>query len=118
MVLDRPLVIVVAEDDEDSRELLVLALQMAGFVVHGAGTIAGAAALIASLRPDVLIADYSLPDGNGSTLTSSPEAARSVRILLTGFDAQAIDSAGADAVLTKPVSPEAIVAMIRKHARA
>jgi DNA-binding response OmpR family regulator len=111
----RPVRVVVVEDEEDLRELLVFALEVAKFEVRAAGSLAEARSLLAADRPaDVLIADFGLPDGTGADLLELCANARPrVCILLSGHDARDIPVAGFDVVLTKPVMPEKLVSEIR-----
>lgn len=65
---ERPAVILV-EDHEDTRELVALAFERAGFLVLQAGSKEeGLAILRRHPRPSVLVTDYSLGDGNGLAL--------------------------------------------------
>lgn len=61
---DDPLVLL-AEDDEDIRLLVRRRLEQAGLRVVAATTGAAAVALAAEHRPDVLLLDLGLPDGDG-----------------------------------------------------
>jgi len=111
-----PVSVVVVEDETDLRELLVFALEVAKFVVQAAASMAEARALLdaADPRPDVLVADYTLPDGTGADLLDScAEIRPNLCILLSGHDARDIPAAGFDVVLTKPVLPEKLVGEIR-----
>ena len=110
-----PVRVVVVEDEEDLRELLVFALEVAKFEVRAAGSLAEARLLLAAERHvDVLIADFGLPDGTGADLLELCANARPrVCILLSGHDARDIPVAGFDVVLTKPVTPEKLVSEIR-----
>ena len=110
-----PLSVVVVEDEEDLRELLVFALEVASFSVRAAASIADARAVLDDgVQPDVLIADYSLPDGIGADLLSVGAGVRPrVCILLSGHDARDIATDAFDVVLMKPVTPEKLVNEIR-----
>ncbi len=107
--------VVVVEDQTDLRELLVFALETSGFEVQAAASMHEARALLEGRKDvDVLVADYTLPDGSGSDLVELCEAARPrLCILLSGHDARDLPGDGFDVVLTKPVLPEKLVAAIR-----
>jgi two-component system response regulator HydG len=108
--------VLIVEDDLDSRELFVLALESAGFVAQGAADVAHARQMFGQLRPDALVADYRLPDGTGNdVLELCADLRPQVCILLTGFDAVDVDAKGFDVVLTKPVGTEKLIETIRKH---
>jgi DNA-binding response OmpR family regulator len=110
-----PVHVVVVEDEEDLRELLVFSLEVAKFEVRAAGSLAEARLLLAAERhADVLVADFGLPDGTGADLLELCADVRPrVCILLSGHDARDIPAAGFDVVLTKPVTPEKLVSEIR-----
>lgn len=111
-----PLTILVTEDDEDSRELYVEVLKHAGFVVRGVADVAAARAVLEKLKVDVLVADYSMPDGSAADLmTLCRAAAPKVCILLTGHDAHDVDATGFHVVLTKPVTGDALVKAIHAY---
>lgn len=109
--------VVVAEDNADARELFVTTLEMAGFVAHGVAGVAEARALLATVRADVLVADYALPDGTGAELARLCRKVHATAcILLSGYDAADVDATAFDGVLKKPVRGDALVEAIRRHA--
>ncbi len=68
--------IVVADNDADALDLLLTDLRLEGHEVHGAPDAAGAAALVASVAPDVVVLDYRMPPGDdGLTLAARLVAA-------------------------------------------
>lgn len=72
-----------------------------------------------SFRPDLVILDYSLPDGNALELMPKLKALSDVPfILLTGFGSieLAVEAikAGAEQFLTKPVRMDALLVIIRR----
>lgn len=116
MVNQRPLVVLVVEDDEDCRELYKLALERAGFVAHLAGTVAAARAIVRTVRPQVLIADYALPDGTGAdVLELCKAAAPKVCILLTGHRTKDVQASGFHIALRKPIVGDELIAVIKAH---
>jgi two-component system OmpR family response regulator len=65
----RPQRILLVEDDEPVRSLLVLALQLAGYEVHAAADAAAALALAETLPSlDLVVADVGLPRLSGPEL--------------------------------------------------
>lgn len=116
MVKQRPLVVVVVEDDQDSRELYELALERAGFVVHAAATVAEARDILATVQPHVLIADYALPDGTGADVMKlCTSVAPRVCILLTGHRTKNVDTTGFHIALRKPIASDELIAVIKAH---
>ena len=110
--------ILIVEDDEDTAEVVCTLLQDAGY--HAAAVDRGEIALseIARASPDLVVLDINLPDINGL------EVLRSVRsesflpmIVLSGFgkdqDRVVALEAGADDYMSKPFSPEELIARVR-----
>lgn len=114
-----PLVLLV-EDDRDSREMYAFALGMAGFQTAEAGTMGEARTAVVALRPDVLVTDLTLPDGDGWQLCSELRADERLRdtimIALTGHSGQdemaAAAAAGCSKVLVKPCTPDLLASEI------
>ncbi len=108
------------EDDEDNAYVTSLLLQMSGYEVTSAATIADALRLSTDHPFDLFLIDRSLPDGDGlelfkqlrasgfQTPTIFYSAHAYTRDIKQGLDA------GANAYLTKPVENEELLATIRK----
>jgi DNA-binding response OmpR family regulator len=112
--IGRPPVVLIAEDDDDGRDLYVLVLERAGFLAYGATSLENACAILHAIRVDVLVADFALPDGTGADLLRrSPTARPKVCILLTGFHADDVDTTGFDVVLKKPIPATDLLEVIR-----
>ena len=114
--------VLVVDDYGDIREVLTHVLGDAGFVVRTAAN--GLEALIAAyeMRPAVIIMDVTMPvlDGVEATrLIKANEATRNARVIAyTGnpsFDANPTRQLFA-AVLTKPATPEALLATVENVA--
>lgn len=119
MNADRGRVLLV-EDNEDLRFAARRFLGRRGFAVFEAGSVAEAEACFAANRPEVVIVDYRLPDGNGLSLLTSlrrrdPELSA---IVLTGLATielavEAIKQ-GADQFLPKPVELESLARIAQR----
>ena len=114
----RPLVLVV-DDDRDTRELYRLVLEMADYRVLDAGSIADAVRLSRPEHPAVAVADWRLPDGNGFELADAVAGVsrRTGLLAVTGvtLTASEIDTArarGFQRVMQKPVLPDMLVQAI------
>ncbi len=117
-----PARILVADDEDDIRDLVCLAARKAGAAEITAvadGTAALAAARLAP--PDLAVLDVSMPGATGlevcAALRAEPTTA-GISILLLSAGASLDDvarglSAGADAYLAKPFSVAGLVAQIR-----
>jgi CheY-like chemotaxis protein len=114
-------VIQLIEDDADQSELAQLRLKMAGYHVRVAATSkALSKALREESRPDLLLLDVMLPDGDGfdilSKLRARPEFALLPIVLLTSkAEVEDIRNGlrlGADGYITKPYSKNIIAEVI------
>ena len=113
---NRPLVLMV-DDDVDTRDMYAWSLQARGFDVVGAGTAAKGGDLAERDRPDVVITDFTLPGADGFTLASriraTPAVADTPVILVSGR--AFVGSSGEramelfDRVLLKPVLPDQLI---------
>ena len=120
----RPLVLIV-EDDADSREMYAIALQMGGFEVEAAADAATAFDIAARVQPIMIVTDFMLRGSdNGAALCrklhADPRTAGIPVLVLTGStrksDAEALLGAGCGDIRTKPYLPEALVADVQRVA--
>jgi DNA-binding response OmpR family regulator len=113
---DEPLVLV-ADDDEDVRELVVFRLERAGYSVITAGDGEEAMEVALGRRPGVCVIDVMMPKLNGYEVTerlrASDELAEVAILLLTAsVDEASVErgfAAGADDYIKKPFSPAELV---------
>jgi DNA-binding response OmpR family regulator len=99
--------VLLVEDDMTLTSVLLYALQTAGYQTHHAAGMHRALALYAQVRPDVVVLDVTLPDGDGFTFCRWIRRTSRVPILfLTARDAEAdvvrALELGADDYVTKP----------------
>lgn len=112
--------VVVADDDDVLRDLLVLNLEAEGLIVHGAGNGAQALQQIAEHKPDLVVLDVMMPvhDGLGvlRAMRGEPSTAAIPVVLLTARAAEHEIAegwdAGADYYLTKPFRVEQLLEFI------
>jgi two-component system KDP operon response regulator KdpE len=114
--------VLLVEDDRELRATLRAALEVEGWRVHAAASLADAKALLANaLRdaaPDAVLLDLGLPDGDGESLLAALRREPGVPVLV--ISARDADSgkirlldAGADDYLVKPFSIGELLARLR-----
>ena len=111
--------ILLVEDHADTRQIMEYALKDLGCTVSSAGTVAGALALAAERRFDLLISDIGLPDAPGTVLMRELKARHALKgIAMSGYgrdgDLEQSREAGFDAHLVKPVTLDALEEAIRR----
>ena len=106
-------IVLLAEDDEDVRELALLALRRTGADVIAVADGEAAVRAAAERPPDVAVLDVSMPGLDGYEVTrrlrGAPATAAAKILLLTArvaeTDRERGRAAGADGRLDKPFSP-------------
>ena len=106
--------VLIIEDNDDARQMLVALLELGGHEVREAETGASGLQRAQAQRPDIALVDIGLPDLDGYEVARrlrSSEAGRDMKLVAVSGYGQAEDQrraieAGFDAHLTKPVSAE------------
>lgn len=115
--------ILVVDDDRDTRDLYRLVFELSEYRVSEAGTIAGGLALARTTRPDVVLTDWRLGDGNAFALCEALHRHGRTRhipiVAATGMSLGAAEIARARAVgcvqvMTKPVDVDALVESVER----
>ena len=90
--------ILVVDDDAAVRGLVVRILRSWGHVVIGeAGSVAEALRCAATMRPDIVLVDIGLPDGDGFALTRELRTRfRVLRVVIFSSDADRANAAAAE----------------------
>lgn len=111
-----PLVLLV-EDDRDTREMYSEFLSHRGLRVTEAPSARSALESAQTQRPDVIVTDLAMPGMDGLELSRrlrSAEPTRNVPIIaVSGNASERAREAGADVVLEKPCMPEQLLHVIR-----
>lgn len=117
------MLILVAEDNPDNRNLLTRRLERQGWQVVAAEDGREAVDMCRSAKPDLVLMDVAMPNMNGLEATrqlrADPATAATKIIAVTAhaMDANRIEciEAGCDDFATKPINFPELVAMIRNH---
>jgi len=114
--------ILLVEDNKDIMTINRETLKMEGFRVMEARTVAEARACVKEERPDLIVLDISLPDGNGLALCEELRGGNDIPIMfltalgtkqdiITGFQV------GGDDYLPKPYDTEVLVMRVKSLLR-
>lgn len=114
--------VLVIEDHDDNRRIIMDALEHAGFAVQASRSAEDGLRLANADRPDLIILDIQLPgmDGYEATqqLKSSPTLGAVPIIVLTSNaftqDEARAKRAGCDLYLAKPISPRRLLEHVSK----
>lgn len=117
--------VLVVDDDASMRAVLSALLAKAGHEVFVAANGRQAFEMALDLRPQIMVADWMMPEMDGLELTVALRQTRIGRgvyiILLTGIedDARLVEAfeAGADDFITKPLKPRVLEARLRAGQR-
>ena len=120
-IVDPPAILVV-DDDEDSRRILMYGLGSAGYRVLLADNGAAAVELCRSILPNVVIMDLAMPGMDGYTATrelKADERTRGVPIIawsarIFAGENRDLQEAGFDEVLAKPALPADVIEAVRR----
>lgn len=113
--------VLLVDDELSIREMLRLALEIAGFDCLEAGDIHEAHKLVTDHAPDIILLDWMLPGGSGIDLLRRLKEVDSTKtipvIMLTAKShednvIQGLD-VGADDYITKPFAPKELIARMR-----
>ena len=107
----------IVDDDAALRLLCRVNLELEGFAVREAATVADATAAVQSERPDVVLLDVHLGGEETSGLLDSLRADGIPVALVTGSVDVELYRDRADAIVPKPFEPRELVEIARRLAR-
>lgn len=113
--------ILIVDDEAPIREMIAVALEMAGYDCQEAENAQQAHAMIVDRKPDLILLDWMLPGMSGVEFAKrlrSEERTRSIPLIMLTARGEEQDKvagleAGADDYVTKPFSPRELVARIK-----
>ena len=114
--------ILVVEDEAEIRRFVCLSLEREGFEVYEAGTVERGLIEAGTRRPELVVLDLGLPDGDGIDLIRDLRTWSDVPVLILSARSgeedkvEALD-AGADDYLVKPFGASELLARVRAHLR-
>ena len=115
--------VVCIEDEPEMIDLVRLILGRRGFEVMGANGGLEGLALVASVKPDLVLLDLMMPDMDGWEVyqrMKSDEALREIPVVVVTAKAQSIDKvlglhiAKVDDYITKPFGPQELLESVEK----
>jgi DNA-binding response OmpR family regulator len=107
----------VVEDDPEIRNLILAALQSAGYELRGMGDGSRVVEEVSAWKPDVLVLDINLPGLDGLSVCRELRRNRGLPILMVSARNEDVDrivglEVGADDYLGKPFHPRELVARV------
>lgn len=111
----------IVEDDEDIRYIIAYILSEMGYQVNVSETIKDFSEQLLNYKPDLMLIDVMLPDGNGLDLCLElkkyPETNKIPIIVMSAHAAEefVLQKACAEDFISKPFDLEDLVTLIKKH---
>ncbi len=114
----------VVDDDFDTREFLTFLLETNGAIVTTLDSASQAIRAIEQSPPDILLSDIGMPEMDGYALIQAVRTSKNASIPAIALTAYAADSdqqqalkAGFQRHISKPIDPDAVIAIVRELAQ-
>jgi CheY-like chemotaxis protein len=123
-MVDRKITVLVADDEEDIREILAHRLRQAGFEVKEAADGSEAFQILTQRNVDAALCDLRMPKCDGSTLLKRARTMLGLRIpfaFISGDTTESVDdllNLNSQAVFSKPFQVKSIVAWVQHATQA
>jgi DNA-binding response OmpR family regulator len=114
--------VLVVEDTDEIRELVVTVLGRAGLDVRAVSSGAACMDEVRRAAPDLIVLDLGLPDADGTEVCRQIRAESQAYVLMLTARAEEVDlliglAVGADGYMAKPFSPRELVARVQAMLR-
>ncbi|MBW8766631.1 MAG: response regulator transcription factor [Geodermatophilales bacterium] len=114
--------VLVVEDTEEIRELVITVLRKAGLDVRAVDSGAACMEEVRRNPPDLIVLDLGLPDADGTEICRQIRAETQCYVLMLTARAEEVDlliglAVGADGYMAKPFSPRELVARVQAMLR-
>lgn len=114
--------VLVVEDTDDIRTLVVTVLERAGMDVRAVRTGAECLAAVRECAPDLVVLDLGLPDADGTEICRQLRAESECYVLMLTGRTDEVDvlvglAVGADGYMAKPFSPRELTARVQTMLR-
>ena len=111
--------VLIVDDEVDTANMMATLIAAEGFTVANAGSLRDARRQIAMQKPDVLLLDLVLPDGDGMDLLKENEALRDCEVVLITGHASLETSIealrlGVSDYVVKPISPKQLQGILSR----
>ena len=111
-----PTRILFVEDNVNTARAMKVMLELKGFAVTVAGTVAEAATALETGSNDLIISDLNLPDGSGIEVIKNAVGIPSIALSgsISSSDREASIAGGFHEYITKPFDLQELLAVIKK----
>ncbi len=115
--------VLIIDDEEDLIKLLMIVLEKEGIKqVYSATTATEGMRVFKAVKPDLVLLDIMLPDGEGFDICKQMRQISQVPILFMSAKSEEIDkllglAIGGDDYITKPFSPKEVAYRVKAHLR-